>query len=378
MRKRCIIFICFVLLFNIIGCSFVYAKESIDVNAKGVVLMEMTSKRVLYQKNAHVKLPMASTTKIMTALLALENGKLTDVVTVPAEASGVEGSSIWLSAGEKHTLEDLLYGLMLSSGNDAAATIAIHIGGSVEGFAELMNKKAKEIGAVDTNFVTPHGLHDENHYTTAYDLALISSVAMENPDFAKIVSTRNKTIPWEGSKWDRALRNKNKIIWQYDGGNGIKTGYTSNAGRCLVSAANKENMQLIGVVLNCPDMFEDSKKMLTYGFDTYDMTKVYNKDDSLGRVQVEGAVVPDVEFIADISVEMPLTDEEKSTVHTEVNINQNLEAPITVGQEIGEVNIFVGGSMIATAKLKSTQNAVKNSLKYNIMKIINRWMEGIQ
>lgn len=375
MKKISTILVCFVLLFYIVGISPALAAESIDINAKGVVLMEMTSKRVLYQKNAHVKLPMASTTKIMTALVAIENGNLTDVITVPPEASGVEGSSIWLSAGEKHTMEDLLYGLMLSSGNDAAVTIAIHIGGSVEGFAEMMNAKAKEIGAEDTNFVTPHGLHDKNHYTTAYDLGLISAVAMENPEFAKIVNTRNKTIPWEGSTWDRSLRNKNKIIWQYDGGNGIKTGYTSNAGRCLVSAANREDMQLVGVVLNCPDMFEDSKKMLSYGFDAYDMTTIFDHNQSFGRIPVEGAIVPDVEFVADASVTMPLTNKEKETVQTEVNLKESLVAPVTAGEEIGEVNIFVGGSLVATAKLKATQDVVKNSLQYNLKKIINNWME---
>lgn len=375
MKKISTILMCFVLLFYIVGISPALAAESIDINAKGVVLMEMTSKRVLYQKNAHVKLPMASTTKIMTALVAIENGNLTDVITVPPEASGVEGSSIWLSAGEKHTMEDLLYGLMLSSGNDAAVTIAIHIGGSVEGFAEMMNAKAKEIGAEDTNFVTPHGLHDKNHYTTAYDLGLISAVAMENPEFSKIVNTRNKTIPWEGSTWDRSLRNKNKIIWQYDGGNGIKTGYTSNAGRCLVSAANRENMQLVGVVLNCPDMFEDSKKMLSYGFDAYDMTTIFDHNQSFGRIPVEGAIVPDVEFVADASVTMPLTNKEKETVQTEVNLKESLVAPVTAGEEIGEVNIFVGGSLVATAKLKATQDVVKNSLQYNLKKIINNWME---
>lgn len=375
MKKISTILMCFVLLFYIAGISPALAAESIDINAKGVVLMEMTSKRVLYQKNAHVKLPMASTTKIMTALVAIENGNLTDVITVPPEASGVEGSSIWLSAGEKHTLEDLLYGLMLSSGNDAAVTIAIHIGGSVEGFAEMMNAKAKEIGAEDTNFVTPHGLHDKNHYTTAYDLGLISAVAMENPEFSKIVNTRNKTIPWEGSTWDRSLRNKNKIIWQYDGGNGIKTGYTSNAGRCLVSAANREDMQLIGVVLNCPDMFEDSKKMLSYGFDAYDMTTIFDHNQSFGRIPVEGAIVPDVEFVADASVTMPLTNKEKETVQTEVKLKESLVAPVTAGEEIGEVNIFVGGSLVATAKLKATQDVVKNSLQYNLKKIINNWME---
>ncbi|MBQ9625484.1 MAG: D-alanyl-D-alanine carboxypeptidase [Clostridia bacterium] len=373
MKKICVISLCFVLLLNLTGGFKANALENPDINAKAAVFMEKGGKRVLYQKNAHVKLPMASTTKIMTALVAIENGNLSEVITIPPEASGVEGSSIWLSPGEKHTLEDLLYGLMLSSGNDAAVAVALHIGGSVENFAAMMNARAKELGAMDTNFVTPHGLHDDNHYTTAYDLALISSVAMENPKFAEIVNTRNKTIPWEGSKWDRALRNKNKIIWQYDGGNGIKTGYTSNAGRCLVSAALREEMQVVGVVLNCPDMFEDSKKMLDYCFDTYDMTTVYNKDDSFGKVPVEGATVKEVEFLADVSVALPLTDEEKSSVYTEVKMNENLVAPIKAGDEIGEVNIFVGGNMIASAKLKATKNVVKNSLKYNIMRIITKW-----
>ena len=180
--------------------------------ARAAVVMEASSRRVLYAKNPHMKLPMASTTKIMTAILAIEMGNLEDVVTVSPKAMGVEGSSIYLAKGERLTLEQLLYGLMLRSGNDAAVAIAEHIGGSVENFVRLMNRKAVQIGARNTNFVNPHGLHDDMHYTTAYDLALISAYAMQNPVFRTIVSTKYKKIPWEGRSYDRVLQNKNALL----------------------------------------------------------------------------------------------------------------------------------------------------------------------
>ena len=205
---------------------------------------------------------MASTTKIMTAILAIEMGDLADVVTVSPRAAGVEGSSIYLERGEKLTLEDLLYGLMLRSGNDAAVAIAEHIGGTVENFANLMNRKAYQIGARNTHFVNPHGLHDDKHYTTAYDLALISAYAMENPVFRVIVSTKQKKIPWEGRNYSRVLQNKNALLWDYEGANGIKTGYTKISRRCLASAALRFGMQLVCVVLDCQPWFEDSMALL--------------------------------------------------------------------------------------------------------------------
>ena len=167
---------------------------------------------------------MASTTKIMTGLLACESGKLDKTVKVSPLASGTEGSSLWLKIGEKQTLENLTYGLMLKSGNDAAVAIAEYLGGSVDAFALLMNKRAREIGAVNTNFVNPHGLDADGHYTTAYDLALIAREAMKNDTFRKIVSTKTYSIPMEGEKWDRALKNHNKLLWRYEGCNGVKTG----------------------------------------------------------------------------------------------------------------------------------------------------------
>ncbi len=211
--------------------------QDLELDGAAAVLMEQGTNRVLYAQNENEKLAPASTTKVMTCILAIENGDLDKVVTVSKNASGVEGSSIWLSQGEHITLGDLLYGLMLSSGNDAAVAIAEEIGGSVDGFVEMMNNKAKEIGALNTNFANPNGLPDDNHYTTAYDLALICSYAMQNETFRTIVSTEYKEISWEGHEYLRVLKNKNKLLWQYDGCTGIKTGYTKSAGKCLTSAA---------------------------------------------------------------------------------------------------------------------------------------------
>lgn len=373
MKRKRIFFLCFMLLLNGLWVRPVRA-EGLDVSAKAACLMERDSKRVLYQKNAQMKLPMASTTKVMTALLAVENCDLNQTLTVPPEASGIEGSSIWLSPGEKLTVEELLYGLMLSSGNDAAMTLALHMGGSVEGFAAMMNDKAKALGANDTNFVTPNGLHDENHYTTAYDLALISAYAMSNGDFQRIVGTKTKTIPWEAGQWDRSLKNKNKILWQYEGGNGVKTGYTSNAGKCLVSAANREDMQLIGVVLNCGDMFPESQRMLDYGFDHYEMMTLYDQEQSFGKMPVADGVLSQVEFVAEGTVRLPVTAEEKASVKTDMKLDSGLTAPVKQGQEIGQVDVYIGENLISSMPVRATQDIYANTFGYNLKRVLDGWM----
>ncbi len=214
--KRIIIFAFIFLNYLTVSCQ--------AISAKSAVLIDGASGRVLYENNAYEKLPMASTTKIMTGLLACESGKLDKTVKVSAFASGTEGSSLWLKIGEKQTLENLTYGLMLKSGNDAAVAIAEHLARSVDAFALLMNKRAREIGAKNTNFVNPHALDAEGHYTTAFDLALIAREAMKNDKFREIVSTKTYSIPMEGENWDRALKNHNKLLWQYEGCTGIKTG----------------------------------------------------------------------------------------------------------------------------------------------------------
>ncbi|MGN0818322.1 MAG: D-alanyl-D-alanine carboxypeptidase family protein, partial [Candidatus Coproplasma sp.] len=201
--------------------------------------MELYTDSLLHEKNSDARMPMASTTKIMTALIVIEDCELDEVITVPDQAVGTEGSSIYLKHDEEISIKDLLYGLMLRSGNDSAAALAIHHSGSIEAFAENMNRRAKEIGALNTNYTNPSGLPDDNHYTTAYDLCLIACTAMKNPVFQEIVGTKNYNGEF------RSFLNKNKILNTLDGANGVKTGYTVKAGRCLVSSAQRDGMDVV-------------------------------------------------------------------------------------------------------------------------------------
>lgn len=247
------------------------------VSARSAVLIEAQSGDVIFGQNEQDRLPMASTTKIMTALVALESLPLETVVTITADAVGVEGSSIYLVEGEKLTLEDLLYALLLESANDAATAIAVAVAGSVAEFAELMNRKAAELDLKHSHFVNPHGLDHSNHYTTAYELAMITREALENPVFRRICSTERKTIPLHGSEGVRLLLNHNKLLDSYEGCIGVKTGFTKKTGRCLVSAAEREGVTLIAVTLNAPDDWRDHTAMLDYGFGLYESVPLCGK-----------------------------------------------------------------------------------------------------
>ena len=240
------------------------------VSARGAVLMEVESGDVIFGQNENARLPMASTTKIMTALVALEQLPLDTVVKITAESVGVEGSSIYLVEGEALTLEQLLYALLLESANDAAVAIAVAVAGSVEDFATLMNEKAEELGLTDTHFVNPHGLDHEDHYTTARELALIAKEALSHPAFREICSSKRKTIPLHGDEGVRVLINHNKLLTSYEGCIGVKTGFTKKTGRCLVSAAERDGVTLIAVTLNAPDDWRDHTAMLDYGFGVYE------------------------------------------------------------------------------------------------------------
>lgn len=231
------------------------------------IVMEASGKVILKGYNMNTRLPMASTTKVMTALVVVENCQMDEKVTITKESVGIEGSSIYLKEGEVFTVEELLYGLMLRSGNDASVALAIHVAGSVENFATIMNIRAESMGLTDTHFVNPNGLHDANHYTSSYDLCYISCEAMQNPTFRKIVGTKSVTIAKGESA--RFLKNKNKILSIYEGGNGIKTGYTKKAGRCLVASAERNNITMVSVVLNRGDMWTECSSLLSYGFENF-------------------------------------------------------------------------------------------------------------
>lgn len=342
-------------------------------SAKAAIVMEVETGRVLYEKNAHEKLPMASTTKIMTAILAIENSNLSDIVTVSPRASGIEGSSIYLAAGEKLTLKQLLYGLMLRSGNDAAYAIAEHIGKSIENFADMMNKKAREIGAMNTNFVNPHGLHHKDHYTTAYDLALISAYAMRNPVFREIVSTKYYKIPWEGQPWDRVLMNKNALLWNYEGANGIKTGYTKAARRCLASAALRNNMQLVAVVLDCQPWFDDSAALLDYGFSHYEMKKLFEKGEIVGEIPVKNGFQKTVELMLKEVISVPLSEGEAEKLQITLKHPGFLKAPIEKGTKVGTIEIVIDNTKISK-NVYAASNVKENTFPSNLRNIINQWV----
>lgn len=248
--------------------------QTVNRGASGAVCIEASSRRVLYTDGKDEVCYPASTTKVLTALIALERLPLDKIVTVPEIAEGVEGSSIYLKAGDTITVEDLLFGLMLRSGNDAAVTLATEVAGGIDEFASLMNGKAKMLGARNSHFVNPHGLHDENHYTTAYDLALICATAYENHDFVRIVGTKQRKIEVSGEA--RYIANKNKLLKLFEGANGVKTGFTKKSGRCLAGGAKRGDMQLITVVLNHGDMWNDTVRMLNFGFDNYEMIPLDN------------------------------------------------------------------------------------------------------
>lgn len=252
---------------------------------RGAVCIEQSTKRILFEDCAHDKCYPASTTKILTALVVLENLELDRIVTVPAEAQGVEGSSLYLKAGQKITVEDLLLGLMLRSGNDAAVTLATETCGDVKSFAKLMNEKARSVGAVNSHFSNPHGLDDKTHYTTAYDMALITANAYENEDFCRIVNTKQAKIEIDGEAC--YIANKNKLLKTYEGANGVKTGYTKKSGRCFVGGALKDGMQVISVVFNHGDMWNDTVRMLDFCFDNFEMTPVEQALLSDGKNVVE-------------------------------------------------------------------------------------------
>ena len=277
-KIKYVILAIFLVFFNIF-CVFlsfnktnikVYASEN-DKNitsAKSMITIESNTNRILYSKNEKERLPMASTTKIITAIVAIENCKNLDKKhKIPENSVGIEGSSIYLRKNEHLSIRELLYGLMLRSGNDSAVAIAIIISGSVENFVKLMNEFCLNLGLKDTHIVTVNGLHDDNHYTTAYDLALITSYALKNKTFSKIVATKSTNIADENSKSGvRYLKNKNKLLKLVDGADGVKTGYTRKAGRCFVGSATRNKMKVICVVLDCVPMFEDSAILIEKAF----------------------------------------------------------------------------------------------------------------
>lgn len=336
------------------------------VTARSAVVMEAKTGRVLYERNMGDRRFPASTTKIMTLIIALEKGNLDDVVKVGPHAAGTEGSTLWLEEDDEITLRELLYGMMLHSGNDATVAVAEHIAGSVDAFARLMTDKAHEIGAKDTNFVNANGLPDDAHYTTAHDLALIASYGYTLPEFEKIVSTKEITFPWVKDDTHR-LRNENQMLWLYEGGNGVKTGYTDAAGRCLVSAAKRDGIQLVAVVLDSNWMWNDSILLLDYGFSKIDRTTVVKKHAQVGTVAVTGSRARRLGVQTKDEIVLPVVDGTAGYEQT-IDLPHAVKAPIKKGDVVGTLRVSYEGKEVAKTDLVAMQDAEQKSFFLTVWK----------
>ena len=327
---------------------FLAAALFLPVRARGLsaekaVLLDAVTGRVLYEKSGDSRSLIASTTKIMTALIVCEQCNVLDRMRIPKEAVGIEGSSMYLKEGEVLTLQELLYGLMLHSGNDAATALAIYCGGTVEGFAELMNDKARLLGLSNTHFVNPHGLDAPEHYSTAADLAKLSAYAMKNPIFAMTVAAKSVRTG------DRYLTNHNKLLWRVDGANGVKTGYTKAAGRILVSGANRQGRQLIAVTINAPDDWNDHIALLEKGFSGFSVKTLIREGQCVGYADVAGGTAGRVPLLAAVDFAYALADGEQVTL--ELPGVGFLYAPTVQGQTIGSAHILVDGNAVGCVEL---------------------------
>ncbi|MBE5800162.1 MAG: D-alanyl-D-alanine carboxypeptidase [Clostridiales bacterium] len=343
-----------------------------ETSAKAACILEQRTGRVLFESNMHARLPMASTTKVMTALLAIELGDPRDEVVCSENAFGVSGTSIYLQLGERLTLEEMLLGLMLSSGNDASVAIAEHIGGSVDGFVDLMNARAKEIGAVNTHFANPHGLPDDNHYTTAYDLALISREAMNNESFRRLVSTQKASIPWEGRTYNRQLTNKNRLLSSYPGATGLKTGFTSKAGRCLVFGAQRDGLELVGTVLSCSDWFDEAERLMDGCYETYSMTRMLGPTISAGRIAVADGESESCGMCVMEELSVPLAVGEAAQVV--LDVPQSVRAPVYPGMYLGRAKLVVGGRVYGEGEVVASERVDADTVRMDVRRVLAHWM----
>lgn len=341
--------------------------EEPKINSKAGIVLDRESKRVLYSKNAYEKRAMASTTKIMTAIIALENSRLDEEIVICKKAANMGGSRLGLKEGDKISMNDLLYGLMLCSGNDAATQIAISIGGSYEGFAELMNKKALKLGLTNTHFVTPHGLDNLDHYTTAYELALLADYALHDEKFSQIVSSKTKTILINGSQ--RQLYNTNELLGNLNGVNGVKTGFTNNAGRCLVTSCVRNGKSIISVVLGADtkkDRTKDSIQIIEYVYSNYSsinlkekITECFNSWCNENKIYIEKGKE---EFVEPILEKIPYENylvKEEEKIDIKIQCCTYLKAPVQNCMKIGNLKVMLKGEEIFEIDIITQKSVAK-------------------
>ena len=342
-----------VLALSLLVCC-VPGAGAVNTSAQAAVLMDASSGRVLYAHNAHDRRLIASITKLMTALVALESGtELSREVTVAPKWVGVEGSSIYLREGEKLTLETLLYGMLLRSGNDAALAVAEVCGGSEQAFVERMNEKARQLGMTDSHFANPSGLNHEEHYSSAYDMALLARACLENETLREMVSTKSIALG------ERSFTNHNKLLWQYEGCIGLKTGYTEKAGRTLVSAAQRDGMTLICVTLSDPNDWADHAALFDWGFSAYHLQTAAQAGEQVGCLPVEGSLVPMCPLVAGEELSAALGEGER--LETKLLVDTSvLTAPVAEGQKVGELVCSLGGEELSRVPVEAGRSVTSD------------------
>ena len=360
-KDKIIIALFLIVILLAIYTTVIFSANELSLSSKSAALYEPSTGSFLYLKNADIKLPMASTTKIMTAIVAIENSDLNKKITVDDRAIGTEGSSLYLKHGEKITMSDLLYGLMLRSANDAAEAIAYAISGSIDSFADLMNETAENIGLSSTHFTNPHGLDDEDHYTTARELALISAYALKNETFSKIVSTKKAVITSDNND-SRLVVNHNKLLNLYDGAIGVKTGFTKKCGRCLVGAAIRDGLTMISVTINAPDDWSDHEKLLDFGFSKLEYKKIVSSGEYIYNVPVLNS---SKEFITVKNEDEYGMVKSKGSPDPkiEIKLSRYFSAPIKSGDKMGEIVIYDNDVVLSKIDLVATEDAKSNIKK---------------
>lgn len=357
------------------------------VNARHAVVFDRSSKHVIFGKEENEKCKMASTTKIMTAIIVIENANLEDVVKVSSKAARTGGSRLGLSANDTITVENLLYGLMMKSGNDAAVALAEHVSGSVESFSFMMNSKAKDLGLCSTNFVTPHGLDNDDHYTTAFELAFLADYALKNEVFSKIVKTKTYTIYLNGHT--KTLNNTNELLGNLDGIYGVKTGFTNGANRCLVTSCKRGNLDIICVVLGCDtkkDRTTDSVKLINYTFKNFSLVNIKDvliKDFNdwvlthKDSFTINKGVTHSLYLYLDESdfdfSHAAVNNSELKSISTNVTFDAYFEAPVYKGTKIGEISLYVGDTNYLSIDILSKNTIYKKNFSYYIFNILKNF-----
>lgn len=378
MKKLTVFLIIFFMIFNINVLANNKENNEPTPVAQGAILIDAKTGRVLWGKNENEPLAMASTTKIMTAILAIEMGNLKDTVIVSKNATKAPPVKMFLKEGEEIKLKELLYALMMQSSNDAAVAIAEHISGDVETFCNLMTEKAKELGAKDTVFKTPNGLDSGDHHSTAYDMALITKYALKNETFLEIINTRE--ISFKTNKSSYNIINKNRLLSEFNGANGVKTGYTGKAGHCFVGSATRDGLSLISVVLASgwgtkgkQQKWIDTKEILNYGFNNFKYETVLKKEDCQNVLNINKGYKENIPLYYENEIVLPLKNNELSQIKIETEIPDMLEAPIYENQKVGIAKVVLNNEVLAEVNILAKEKVARKTLFHNFNKVIKNW-----